>query len=72
MKKKQGFFRVAKKGLRDFFGCVKKSSDFFGKTNSEVVIFLGIKYEPLSDPPPPSPSLEFVSGGPWLYVHLYL
>ena len=30
---------------------LKKSSDFLGKTNSEVVIFLGMKYEPLSDPP---------------------
>ena len=30
---------------------LKKSSDFFGWTNSEVVIFLGIKYKPLSDPP---------------------
>ena len=40
-----------KKGLRDFFGYAKKSSDLFGETNSEVVIFLGIKYEPLSDLP---------------------
>ena len=39
---------------------LKKSSDCFGKTNFEVVIFLGIKYEPLSDPP----SLKFVSGAP--------
>ena len=27
--KKQGYFWVAKKGLRDFFGYAKKSSDFF-------------------------------------------
>ena len=31
------------------------------ETNSEVGIFLGIKYEPLSDPPP---SLKYVSGAP--------
>ena len=29
-KKKQGFFWVATKGLRDFFGYATKSSDFFG------------------------------------------
>ena len=26
----KGFFGVAKKGLRDFLGYAKKSSDFFG------------------------------------------
>ena len=52
-KNQRDFLGVAKKGLRDFFGYAKKSSDFFGYTNSEVVIFLGIKYEPLSNPPPP-------------------
>ena len=31
-----------KKGLRDFSGYAKKSSDFFGQTNFEVVIFLGL------------------------------
>ena len=41
-------------------GMLKKGSDCFGLTNSEVVIFLGIKYEPLSDPP----SLKIVSGAP--------
>ena len=51
----EGFFGVAKKELRDFLGYVKKSSDFFGLTNSEVVIFLGKKYEPLSDAPIPPP-----------------
>ena len=51
-KKTDAFFGVAKKELRDFLGYVTKSSDFFGKTNSEVVIFLGKKYEPLSTPPP--------------------
>ena len=29
--KKEGFFWVAKKGLRDFGGYAKKSSDFFGR-----------------------------------------
>ena len=29
-KKTEGFFGVAKKGLRDFFGYAKKISDFFG------------------------------------------
>ena len=29
-KKTEGFFGVVKKGLRDFFGYAKKSSDFFG------------------------------------------
>ena len=28
--KTEGFFVVAKKGLRDFFGYAKKGSDFFG------------------------------------------
>ena len=42
-KKIDGFFWVAKKGLRDFFGYVKKSSDFFGWTNAEVVIFFWYK-----------------------------
>ena len=64
-KKNRGFFLGCEKGtLRDFFGYAKKSSDFFGSTtNFEVVIFLGIKYKPLSDSPPP-PSLKFVSGVP--------
>ena len=30
-KKPKGFFWVAKKNLRDFFGYVKKSSDFMGR-----------------------------------------
>ena len=29
-KKTEGFFWVAKKGLRNFFGYAKKSSDFVG------------------------------------------
>ena len=29
-RKTEGFLGVAKKGLRDFFGYAKKSSDFFG------------------------------------------
>ena len=62
--KDTGIFLGCKEKQRDFFGMLKKSSDFFGKTNSEVVIFLGIKYEPLSYPPPPPQSLKFVSGAP--------
>ena len=31
LEKKQGFFWVAKKGLRDIFGYVKKGSDFLGR-----------------------------------------
>ena len=30
-KTKEGFFWVAKKGLRDSFGYAKKSSDFLGR-----------------------------------------
>ena len=30
-KETEGFFGVAKKGLRDFFGYAKKSSDFLGR-----------------------------------------
>ena len=42
---------------------LKKVVIFRGRQILEVVIFWGIKYEPLSDPPPPpSPSLKFVSG----------
>ena len=54
-KKNKGFWGVVKKGLRDFGGYAKKSSDFNWQINSEVVISLGIKYKPLSDPPPPPP-----------------
>ena len=36
-------FWVTKKGLRDFLRYAKKSSDFFGWTNSEVVIFFGYR-----------------------------
>ena len=50
--KNERFFWVAKKGLRDIFGYARKSSDFYRQTNSEVVIFWGIKYEPQSDLPP--------------------
>ena len=34
------------------------------ETNSEVGIFLGIKYEPLSDPPP---VIKICEWGPWVY-----
>ena len=50
-KKTETFLEVAKKGLRDFWGYAIKRSDFLGSKNPEVVIFSGIKYEPLSDPP---------------------
>ena len=50
---KQGFFWVVKKGLTDFLGYAKKSSDFFGyKIGTSVT------------PPPPPPSLKFVSVAP--------
>ena len=53
-KKTEGFFGVAKKKNRGiFWGMLKKVVIFFGYTNSEVVIFLGIKYEPLSPHPIP-------------------
>ena len=59
------FFGLWKKGQGIFLGMLKKVAIFFGQTNFEVVIFLGIKYEPLSDPPPPPPpSLKYVSGAP--------
>ena len=65
-KKTKGFLGVAKKGLRDFFGYAKKSSNFYWQTNSEVVIFLGIKYIPLFGPPPPPPLVvKICEWGPW-------
>ena len=67
-KKTERFFWVAKKGLRDFLGYAKKSSDFFGQTNSEVVIFWGIKYEPLSD----LPVIKICEWGPWVFTKLDL
>ena len=67
-KKQKDFFWVAKKGLRDFLGYAKKSSDFFGQTNSEVVIFWGIKYEPLSD----LPVIKICEWGPWVFTKLDL
>ena len=39
---------------KDFFGACSKIVIFFWV---EVVIFLGINYEPLLDPPPPPPSV---------------
>ena len=45
------------KHLGIFLGMLKK-----------VGIFLGIIYEPLSDPPPP-PSLKYVSGAPGAFVN---
>ena len=46
---------------------LKKVVIFFGLTNSEVVIFWGIKCEHLSDPPPPSPVIKICEWGPWGY-----
>ena len=63
VKKTKGFFGVVKKGLRDFLGYAKKSSDFNWQTNSEVVISLVIKYKPLSDPP--SLVIKICDWGPW-------
>ena len=55
-KKQRNFLGLRKKGLRDFLGYAKKPIDFYWQTKiSEAVISLGIKYKPLSDPPPPSP-----------------
>ena len=68
-RKQRDFFLGCEKRTKGFGGggYAKKSSYFFGWTNSEVVIFFGIKYEPLSTPPPPLPPpplLKFVSGAP--------
>ena len=70
------FWGVAKRGLRDFLGYAKKSSKFFGLANSEVVIFLDMKYEPLSDPHRPPPPLvikicEWAPGSHPLCEHSY-
>ena len=43
-------------------GMLKKGKIFLGETNSEVGIFLGIKYEPLSDPP----VIKICGWGPWV------
>ena len=68
--KDTGIFLGCKEKQRDFFGMLKKSSDFFGKTNSEVVIFLGIKNEPLSYPPPPV--IKICEWGPWAWEYMYI
>ena len=44
-------------------GMLKKVGIFLGRQILKLVFFLGIKYEPLSDPRPP-PSLKYVSGAP--------
>ena len=69
-KKQSDFWGLRKKVLRDFFGYAKNSSDFIWQTNSEVVISLGIKYEPLSDPP--TLVVKICEWAPWelsLLVH---
>ena len=63
-KNTEGFFGVAKKGLSNILGILKKSSDFLGLSNSEVIVFLGMKYEPLSPPPPPL-IIKICGWGPW-------
>ena len=71
-KKTKGFLGIVKKGLRDFLGYAKKSSDFNWQTNSEVVISLGIKYKPLSDSPPPLLVVKICEWSSWelsLLVH---
>ena len=64
--KNRGNFWRCKKGLREFWGYAKKVVIFLGRqNNSEVVIFLSIKYEPLSDPPPsPTPVIKICEWGP--------
>ena len=69
-KKQSDFWGLRKKVLRDFFGYAKNGSDFIWQTNSEVVISLGIKYEPLSDPP--TLVVKICEWAPWelsLLVH---
>ena len=46
---------------RDF---IDKLTEHINDWNAEVVIFWGIKYEPLSDPPPP-PVIKTCKWGPW-------
>ena len=59
----RGIFWGCKKRIKGFFGggYAKKSCDFFAWTNSEVVTFLGIKYEALSDPY----VIKISEWGPW-------
>ena len=53
--KNKGILGGCEKRTKGFVGgYAKKKSDFYWQTNSEVVISLGIKYKPLSDPLPPS------------------
>ena len=52
-------------------GMLKKVGIFWGRQILKLGFFWGIKYEPLSDPPPPSPpSLKYVSGGPGLFYNV--
>ena len=52
--KNKGIWGGCEKRTKGFFGgYAKKKSNFYWQTNSEVVISLGIKYKPLSDPLPP-------------------
>ena len=44
-------------------GMLKKVGIFLGRQILKLVFFLGIKYEPLSDPPPPV--IKICEWGPW-------
>ena len=45
-------------------GYAKNVGIFLGQTNSEVGIFWDIKYEPLSDPPPPKKNIKISKWAP--------
>ena len=68
-----GFFWALKKEQRNFFGLTK---GFFWSTKLEkvvifkVVIFLGIKYKPLSGTPLPPPIIKICEWGPWVSLPL--
>ena len=58
--KDAGIFLGCKKRIRGvFLSCEKRTKGFFGGMLKKIVIFwgrqifLGIKYDPLSNPPPP-------------------
>ena len=49
------FLGLQNKDQGIFLDMPKKVAIFLGRQILVVVIFLGIKYEPLSEPPPPHP-----------------
>ena len=64
--KHTGIFLGHKKNRGIFLGCETRTKGFFGVCQKKVVIFLGIKYEPLLDlPPPPPPIIKVCEWGPW-------